>query len=330
MKRRGIIALAAATLIVPSVLNAQKQAGIRRIGLLGVAAPTPETLDVTVVPLQQRLRELGWVQGQNIAIEQRWAQGRADRYSELAAELVRLKVEVIVTPTTQAVMGVRKASQTIPIVGTFLGDPVKYGLAKSYARPGGTITGLTSEAGGMPIAAKALELLKQAVPDASRIAVLINPTSELAGNLLKDVESAAKALKIDLVLIEVPTPDQLEQAFAQMRQNGVHALYLLGDTMFFAQRVRIAELAIKHRLPMGSAMAQIGHAGGLINYVMDISDNYRRAADFVDKILKGAKPGDLPIEQPAKFQLLVNARTAKALRITLPPELLLRADQVIE
>jgi putative ABC transport system substrate-binding protein len=330
MMRRSFIAFAAASLIMPSALNAQQRGKIRRIGLLGISAPTPETLNLSLEPLRQRLRELGWIEGHNIVIEQRWAQGKAERYPELAAELVRLKVDVIVTPSTEAAMGVRKATQTVPIVGTFLGDPVRFGLVKSYARPGGNVTGLTSEAGGLPISAKTLEFLKQAVPTASRIAVLVNPKSDLAGPLLEDIEPAAKALKIELVAVEAGTPDQLERAFARMQEGRVDALYILSNAMLFAHRARIAELAIKHRLPAGGSMAQFAQAGGLVNYVMDVSDNYRRAADYVDKILKGANPGDLPIEQPTKFQLLVNLKTARSLRLTIPQSLLVRADRVIE
>lgn len=243
---------------------------------------------------------------------------------------MRLKVDVIVTPTTEAAMGARKATQSVPIVGTFLGDPVRFGLVQSYARPGGNVTGLTSEAGGLPIAAKTLEFLKQAVPAASRVAVLVNSKSDFAGRLLNDIELAAKALKVELVPVEANTPDQLERAFAQMQEGRVDALYILGDAMFFAHRARITELAIKHRLPMASAMAQFAQAGGLINYVMDLSNNYRRAADYVDKIFRGANPAELPIEQPTKFQLVVNLKTAKLLGLTIPRSVLLRADTVIE
>jgi len=330
VKRRSLLSLVIAALAAPSSLLAQQRARVYRIGVLGVSEPTAETLKVSLVPFRQRLRELGWIEGQNIVIEQRWAQGRRERYPELAAELVRLKVDVIVTPTSEAATGVRKATQTVPIVGTFLGDPVKFGLVQSYARPGGNVTGLTSEVGGLPIAAKTLEFLKQAVPAASRIAVLVNPRSEFAGRLFEDIEAAAKALKVELVPVEAGAPEQLERAFARMQKTGVDALFVVADAMFFVHRARIAELAIRVRVPMGSAMALSAQAGGLIHYVMDLSDNYRRAADFVDKIFKGANPAELPIEQPAKFQLILNLKTARALRLTLPESLLVRADQLIE
>lgn len=330
MKRRNALAFAAAVLIVPSSLPAQQQGKIYRIGVIGVSEPTPETLKVSLAPFRQRLRELGWIEGKNILIEQRWAQGRRERYPELAAELVRLKVDVIVTPSTEAAMAVRKTTQAVPIVGTFLGDPVKLGLVQSYARPGGNVTGLSSEAGGLPIAAKTLEFLKQAVPTASRIAVLVNPKSDFAGRLLDDIGPAAKALKVELVPTEAASPEQLELAFARMQEGGAEALYVLSDAMFFAHRTRIAELAIRRHLPMASAMARIAQAGGLINYVMDFADNYCRAADYVDKILKGANPAELPIEQPTKFQLILNLKTARAVGLTLPQSLLVRADQLIE
>jgi putative ABC transport system substrate-binding protein len=236
----------------------------------------------------------------------------------------------MVVPTSEAAIAVRKVAPAVPVAGTFLGDPVRFGLAQSYAHPGGNVTGLTSEAGGLPIAVKVLEFLKLALPGATRPAVRLNSASELAVTVFSDVESAARAVNLRVVRVEARTPEQLEQAFSRMQQERVDALHMLGDVTFFAQRARIAAPAGKHRLPSGGAMPHYAQAGGLINYVMDASDNCRRAADFVDKILKGAKPGDLSIEQLTKFQLVVNAGTARALGIALPRELLLRADQVID
>ena len=330
MKRRNLLGFMVAALAAPSKLFAQQPSRVYRIGLLGVSTPTPEILKGSLEPFRQGLRERGWIEGRNIVIEQRWAEGRSERYSKLAAELVRLKVDVIVTPSSEAVLGVRQATRTVPIVGTFLGDPVKLGLAQSYAHPGGQVTGLTSEAGGLPIAAKTLEFLKQAVPTASRISVLLNPKSAIARGLLNDIEPAAKSLKVELFVVEAGAPEQFEHAFARMKQDRADALHIPGDSMLFAHRAWIAELALRHRLPMSSAMPEYAQAGGLINYVMDSSDNYRRAAGYVDKILRGANPGELPIEQPTRFQLVVNVKTARALGITIPQSLLLRADRVIE
>jgi len=330
MRRRALLEFAAAALAAPTSLLAQQQRRVHRIGLLGISAPTPEVLNLTLVPFRQRLRELGWIENQDIVIEQRWAQGESARYPELAAELVRLKVDVIVAVTSEAVLGVQQATRTVPIVGTFLSDPVNLGLIQSYARPGRQVTGLTSEVGGLPISAKTLEFLKLAVPTASRVAVLVNVKAKLADHLLNDIEQAAKALKVGIVPVEAETPDQLEPAFARMLQGGAQALYILADAMFFAHRTRIAELAIRHRLPMGTAMAQYAQAGSLINYVADVSDIYRRAAGYVDKILRGANPAELPIEQPTRFQLVVNLKTAKLLGLTVPQTVLLRADRVIE
>lgn len=330
MKRRRFLACAIAASVVPSRLTAQQRGRIYRVGILGISEPRPEILKLSVEPFRQRLRELGWIEGKNLVIEQRWAKGRAERFTELAAELVRLKVDVIVTPTSQSALAARKATETVPIVGTFLADPVKYGVARSYARPGGNVTGLASEPGGLPIAAKTLEFLKEALPAASRIAVLINPGSDFAPRLLMDVETAARTLNVTLLPVEAGSPEEFARAFVRMRENRADAVYVLADAMFFTNRARIAELAIEHRLPSASATAQFAQAGGLINYVMDLADNYRRAADYVDKIFKGANPADLPIEQPIKFRLLVNTRTAKVLGIKLPRALVLRAEQVIE
>ena len=330
MKRRGILAFTIAVILMPSNLPGQESGKIYRVGMLGISEPKPEILKLSLNPFRQRLRELGWIEGKNLVIEQRWAKGRAEQFTKLAAELVQLKVDVIVTPTSQSALAARKATETIPIVGTFLGDPLKYGIARSYARPGWNVTGLTSEPGGLPIAAKTLEFLKEAFPTASRIAILVNPRSDLAPQLLRDVEIAAKLLKVALLPVEAGSPEEFERAFVRMREGRADALYVPGDAMFFANRARIAELAIKHRLPSGSATAEFAQAGGLINYVMDLSDNYRRAADYVDKIFKGAKPAELPIEQPIKLRLVVNAQTAKALGITLPQSILIRAAQVIE
>jgi len=330
MNRRRVLACLIAMFPAPLGALAETRVRIYRVGMLGISEPTPEVRKLSVEPFRRRLGELGWIEGKNLVIEQRWARGSAERFTALAAELVQLNVDVIVTPSSQAALAAQKATRTVPIVGTFLADPVKYGVAQSYARPGGNITGLTSEPGGLPIAAKTLEFLKEALPTASRVAVLVNPGSELTPQLLKDVETAANALKLTPVPIEAASPLEFERAFARMRESKVDALYVVADAMFFTNRARIAELAVQHRVPSASASPEFARAGGLINYVMDLADNYRRAADYVDRIFKGAKPAELPIEQPIKFQLSANLKTARAIGLTIPQSLLLRADKLIE
>lgn len=330
MKRRSLLGFAVAALAAPSSLLAQQRARVYRIGFLGSASPTPETVRISLDYFRLGLRERGWIEGQNIIIEQRWAEGRVERFPELAAELVRLKVDVIAAATIDAVLGARKATRTIPIVAALVRDPIQHGLVQSFARPGGNVTGLTSEAGGFPLSVKTLEFLKQAVPAAVRVAVLVNPKSAVARSQLNDLRTAGDTLKVELLPVEASTLDQLEPAFVRMRELRTDALLIPGDSMFFVHRVRVAELAIKHRLPLGSSMFEAAPAGGLLGYQVDVSDNWRRAAGYVDRILKGANPAELPVEQPNKYQLILNVRTARAIGVKLPQSLLLRADRVIE
>jgi putative ABC transport system substrate-binding protein len=330
MRRRNLLGFAAAIVAAPLELLAQPVGKVYRVGFLGISVPTPEILKISLEPFRQGLRERGWIEGKNIVVEQRWAEGKSERFAELRAELVRLKVDVIVTVTSEAALAIRKSTQSTPIVGTFLGDPIKRGLIESYTRPGKNVTGLTSEAGGLNLDAKALEFLKLAVPASSRVAVLFNPRSAFGPGLLREVESAAKSLRIALRPVEAASPEQLEDSFAEMRKDGVDALLVIGDSMLFTHRERVAELAIRNRLAAGAVMPQFAQAGGLIGYIADFSDNYRRVAGYVDLILKGANPAELPVEQPTKFQLTVNVKTANALGLKLPYVLLLRADRVIE
>ena len=329
MKRRSLLGFAAAALAAPPSLFAQP-GRVYRVGFLGVSMPTPEILRVSVEPLMQGLRDRGWIEGQNVVVEQRWAGGKSERFAPLAAELLQTKVDVIVTVSSEAALGVRKVTQAVPIVATFLSDPINHGLIRSYARPGGNVTGLTSDAGGASLGAKALEYLKQAVPDATRVAALLNPTSAVARALLKQAESAAKSLQIELRPVEAAGPERLEGAFAEMKKHRADALLVQADAMLFTQRARIGELALRHRLPMSATMPSFAEAGAMIAFVADFSENYRRAAGYVDLILKGANPGDLPVDQPTRFQLTLNLKTAAALGLKLPYQLLLRADRVIE
>ena len=329
MKRRTLLGFAAAALAAPSSLLAQQPGRIYRIGFLGAAAPTPDNLKISLEPFRLGLRERGWIEGQNIVIEERWAKGKSERLAELAAELVRLKVDIIATSTITAALAAKKVTQTIPIVAAVAFEPVERGLVQSYARPGGNVTGLSDEAG--PLDEKALEFLSSAVPTARRVAVLIDASLATALRpMMKRIAPAAGSLKLELRPVEVGKPEELEGAFARIKEDRVDALIIETTVMFFIHRARIAELALKHRLATSSRMIEFAKVGGLIAYHADVADNWRRAAGFVDKILRGAKPADLPFEQPTKFQLTVNLKTARALGLKLPQSLLLRADQVIE
>ena len=314
------VALVLVLLAAPFAAEAQPAVKVPRIGFLAnVRSPGTEAF-------QKGLRELGYVEGQNIIVEWRLAEGRFERLPEFAAELVRLKVDVIYAPADPYVEVARKATTTIPIVFAVVADPVGRGFVQSLARPGGNITGLTNVS--RELAGKRLELLKETVAGVSRIGVLTNPaTSALTW---PETEAAARALGVQLLVQEAREVGDLEGAFAAMKRGGVAAVIKLPDAMFYAQRRRIADLALKHRLPVMSAFRDFVEAGGLMAYGADIGDLIRRSATYVDKILKGAKPADLPVEQPTKFELVVNMRTAKAIGLTVPPSLLFRADHVIE
>ena len=273
------------------------------------------------------LRQLGWVEGQNIVIEGRYSEGSSERLPTLAAELVRLKVDVIVAAgfTADAARG---ATSTIPIVMTNYGDPVESRLVASLARPDGNVTGLTSVA--PDLVGKELQLLKEAMPRLSRVAVLSNPALPSHTRSLKEAEVAARALKVRLQILQARSPAELAGTLSVVTKESAEALLVLGDPMFFGERSRIVELAAKRRLPLMCNQAEYAQAGGLLTYGIDQRDNFRRAAPYVDKIFRGAKPADLPVEQPTKFELVINLKTAKALGLTIPPSLLARADEVIQ
>jgi putative ABC transport system substrate-binding protein len=274
------------------------------------------------------LRELGWVEGQNIAVEYRWAEGRLERLPELAAELVGLKVDAMLVGGTQAALAAKQATTTIPIVLAGIGDPVGTGLVASLARPGGNITGLSFLAS--ELSAKQLELLKEAVPKVSRVAVLWNPTNSFHRLALRDAEAAARSLGVQLQLLEARSPNEFDSAFAVVTRKRAGALLVLADAVFLLHRTRLADLAARSRLPAMYGLTEHAQVGGLMAYAPNFADSFRRAAGYVDKILKGAKPGDLPVEQPTKFDLVINLKTAKALGLTIPQSLLIRADQVIQ
>jgi len=324
-RRTFLCGLTLGTLSAPLAAEAQQAGKVPRIGFLyyGSPGPSPE-LDA----FRQGLRELGCIEGQNIAIEVRFASGRVERLPELAAELVRLKLDVIVTPGTPASVAAKQATSTIPIVFAGVADAVGAGLVANFARPGGNITGLTgisAELGG-----KRLELLKEVAPKASRVAVLYNPADRSNVLVLKELQESAPALRLTLQPLAVRGPGEFEGAFVAMSRKRAHALFGAAGILTTEHRKAIVDLAAKRRIPAMWGERQFVEAGGLMSYAVNFSDQVRRAATYVDKILKGAKPGDLPVEQPTKFELVINLKTAKALGFTIPQSLLLRADEVIQ
>ena len=323
------LALVWAVLILATSLaaDAQPTGKVYRIGYLtsGAAGITPRP----VAAFREGLRELGWVEGQNIEIDYRHAEGRFDRLPELAAELVRLKPDVIAAGPTPPAVAAKNATATIPIVMMGVGDPVGLGLVASLARPGGNVTGLSFTV-GMETLGKDLELLREALPKVRRVAVLSNPANPSHALAIGNVKAAGRSLGVQLKLLEARGPDQFDGAFTAMAEDRVEALLVVADSLFILHRARLAELAAKYRLPSMHGVRENVEAGGLLSYGPSNEALWRRAAFFVDKILKGAKPADLPVEQPTKFELVINLKTAKALGLTIPQSLVLRADEVIE
>jgi putative ABC transport system substrate-binding protein len=326
-RRAFIGTLVGGLLVAPCAAEAQAPAKVPRIGFLLGVSPAGGAPYVEV--FRQGLRELGYVEGQNIAIEYRWAEGKYERLPVLAAELVRLNVDVIVTSAAPVPQAAKQATSTIPIVFTSAADPVAAGLVASLARPGGNITGLAAM--GTEVVGKHLELLKEVAPKVSRVAVLQSESNPLRSQTVRQAEGAARALRIELHVLQVRnTPAEIDAAFAAMRSQRTGGVLVLRNSFFFAQRTQIVALAAKNRLPAVYGFREEAEAGGLMAYGASILDQWRRAAIYVDKILKGAKPADLPVEQPTKFELVINLKTAKALGLTIPPSLLQRADEVIQ
>jgi putative ABC transport system substrate-binding protein len=325
-RRVFIGSVAGGLLAAPLAAEGQRAAKVARIGYLSSSSATTSRV---VEAFRQGLREFGWVEGQNIVIDWRFAEGRFDRLPDLAAELVRLKVDVFAAGTTPAAVAAKNATVTIPIVMIGVGDPVGLGLIASLARPGGNVTGVSFSV-DLEIFGKGLELLKEIVPRVRRVAVLSNPANPAQALTIKDVKAAGRSLGVQLQLLEARGPNEFDGAFAAMAKERAEALLVVSDSMFLLHRARLADLAAKNQLPSMYGVREFVEAGCLMSYGPSIVANYRRAAFFVDKILKGAKPGDLPIEQPTKFELVINLKTAKALGLTIPPSLLQRADQVIE
>ena len=328
MDRRAFIStLAGGLLAAPLVAEGQQHDKTMRIGLLDYAASNPAS-DARWSAFRERLRELGYAERQNVAFELRRADGQASRLPSLAAKLVNAKVNILVTASSEATLAAKQATSSIPIVMATGIDPVALGLVASLARPAGNITGVTSVSSDL--AGKRLELLKQLIPKASRIALLHDPNNRATVGLARDTESSGKSMGVVVLLFDVRRPGDLEGAFLAIKHARVDAVIFGENTVFLAERGRIANLAITHRLPMMANAGEYSQAGALLSYATDYLELFRQAAIYVDKILKGAKPADLPVERPTKFDLVINLKTAKALGLKIPPSLLQRADQIIE
>ena len=329
-RRKLLTVLGAGALAEPFAVFAQQPGRIYRVGLLATQSrPSDADFPRSVyAAFQQGMRELGHIEGRNLVIEWRFADGDAKRLPELAAELVRMKVDVLVAGGTDAPLALQKATTTIPIVMTSASDPVGRGLVKSLPRPAGNITGLSIVTGYL--GAKRLELLRAMVPKVSRVAVLINPANPQSAAGLESVQAGARQLGVTILPVEAKSAQEIELAFAPMRKQGAGALIVLLNPLYQQHRSRIAALAIEHRLPTITADRDFAAAGCLLSYGSSLAESFRRAATYVDRILKGAKPGDLPVEQPVKFDLVINRGTAKTLGLTIPQGLLISAEEVIE
>jgi putative ABC transport system substrate-binding protein len=327
VNRRTFVAGAVGLVGGPRGAEAEQGTRIPRVGVLALGSPTPDRIALDE-SFRQALRELGHVEGRSITIEWRWAEGKLDQLPRLAAELVQRPVDVIVTGATSSTRAAKQATTTIPIVMVTVPDPVEAGLVRSLGHPGGNITGttlMTPELSG-----KQLELLKEVVPSAARVGVLRDPRGTGHRITLHAAEAAARALRLDLRIVDARGPDDFQPAFTLLRRERVGAVLVLAHPTFFGHRLRLAEAANESRLPTLYGAIEHAHAGGLMAYAASVVESYRRGAVFVDRILKGAKPADLPVEQPTKFDLIINMKTAKALGLTIPPAVLARADHVIE
>ena len=324
MRRRQFITLLGGAAAWPLAARAQQAGKIRAIGLLSPASRSP-----SVVPaLFDALAELGWIEEKNLVVERRYAENRLERLPELAAELVRLNVEVIVANGTLGPLAAKRATSTIPIVMTAAGDPLGSGLVASLARPGGNVTGISLMA--PDLGGKRLELLKELLPRLARVAVLWNAANPYAAIVFKETQAAGRTLGIEVQSLEVRGPDDFDGAFDTARKQRPDALITVEDPLTFSHQKRIADFATGQQLPSLYGFREFVVAGGLMSYGANVADLFRRAASYVDKILKGAKPADLPVQQPTTFELVINVKTARALGLEIPPTLLARADEVIE
>jgi putative ABC transport system substrate-binding protein len=326
MRRRQFIALVGGAVAWPLTASAQQPTRPRRIGILDTGSDASRRRLWTV--FSEALRGLGWTEGENVVFERRYAEDRLERLSELAAELVRLNVDVIAAPSFLASRYAKQATSTIPVVMIGAGDPVGGGLVTSLARPGGNVTGLSFIVSA-EVGSKRVQLLKEVLPRLSRVAVLLyaNPPSV---SVYKHLKGAAGALGIEVSSVEVQSSSDFDTAFEAIVRQRPDALISLTGPIMFSHRKQIADFAAKNRLPSAHSTREYAEAGGLMSYGPDVDDMYRRAASYVDRIFKGARPGDLPVEQPTKFELVINLKTAKALGLEIPPKLLALADEVIE
>ncbi len=330
-RRTFIGSLAGGLIVAPLAAHAQQAAKVPRVGFLAVVPLESPEMQAALDTFRQGLRERGYVEGQNIVIEYRSTGGKLEQLPGLASELVRLKVDIFVTGSTQVARAVKQVTATIPIVAATMADPLEDGLVTSLARPGGNVTGLSYL--GPELVPKRLELLKQMLPSATRIAALWlrdHFSERRMKEVLSEVEAVARRMGVQLQLVEVHGPDELDGAFSAIARQRPDALDVFPSSALFFERRRIVDLAAKHRLPSIYFVREFVAIGGLASYGPSLADLFRRSAIYVDKILRGAKAGDLPIEQPTKFELVINLKTAKALGITVPQALLLRADEVIE
>jgi len=325
MRRREFITLLGGAIALPLAVRAQEPAKLPIIGLLGSSTALIESQRVAA--FVQRLHQLGWIENRNVVIEYRWAEGRQERFAEIAAEFVQLKVDLIVAPTTPAVMAAKQATSLIPIVIATADDPVGTGLVASLARPGGNVTGLSNQISDT--SPKRLELLREVVPGLRRLAILFNVGNPGAVLDIREFEAAVRMFGLEALTFEIRRAEEIAPGFEALKGRA-DALYVAADPLVNTNRVRINTLALAARLPTMHGVRDYVEAGGLMSYGPNVPDQYRRAADYVDKILRGAKPGDLPVEQPTKFDLIINLTTAKALGLTIPPSVLARADEVIE
>jgi putative tryptophan/tyrosine transport system substrate-binding protein len=325
LRRRDFIALLGGAAAWPLAARAQQAGKLPTVGYLGATTPSAESQRVAA--LVQRLREFGWIESRNLTIEYRYAEGRHERYAELAAEFVRLNVDVIVTYGTPAVAATKQATAVIPIVFAVAGDPIGSGLVASLPRPGGNVTGLSLQK--TDVADKRLELLREIVPGLRRLAVIANAGNPVSVLEMREVEATARRLGHDVATFEIRRAEDIAHTFDALKGRA-DALYVCGDPLVDTNRIRIITLALGARLPSMSDFPEYVEAGGLMSYGPNFPDLFRRAAGYVDKILRGAKPGDIPVEQPTKFDLVINLITAKALGLDISPTLLARTDKVIE
>ena len=326
MRRRELITLLGGAAVAwPLAAPAQQPGKLRTVGFLGSLSQSAQS--TWTAAFVQRMREHGWIEDRTVAIEYRWAEGRGERFAEIAAEFVRLNVDVIVTAGTEAVIAVKKATTVIPIVFGTAGDPVANGLVASLARPGGNVTGLSNQSAD--IAGKRLELLQAVVPSLRRLAIMANIASSIGVLEMREVQAAAQTLGLEVATLEIRRAEDIAPAIEALK-GGADALYVVTEPLVNTNRVQINTLALGARLPTLHGQKPYVEAGGLMSYGANMLDLFRRAADYVDKILRGAKPADIPVEQPTKFDLVINLKTARALGLEVPPTLLARADEVIE